>query len=233
MRPFVVEDDGGFAQLRCSRAGRRQRGAVRCDQCAARRRERAARRMRAEAFPRRQQPPHAQPPLHARRAGGRADRSLSGRGILAGSAQGHRRRDERDARAHDDPAHGDVPAMDDRARRAVPAFARRHAARVAHQRVLPRRGQGARQRVLPGGRGARRGGELRHRGDRPRASRRALRIGERRAPRHRVRDRREGDGGRSRRLRGEPRMVERSVGTGRRQSGDGSSPGNRIRSPSP
>ena len=52
---------------------------------------------------RRQFAAHAQPALHARRAAGRAGRRLSGRGVLAGPAQGHRRPDRRAAGAPGDP----------------------------------------------------------------------------------------------------------------------------------
>ena len=48
---------------------------------------------RAARLARRQFAAHPQPPLHARRAAGRARRRLSGRGVLAGPAQGHRRPD--------------------------------------------------------------------------------------------------------------------------------------------
>ncbi len=65
-------------------------------------------------------------------------------------------RDQRAARADDDPARGDVPQLDGRARRALSTVARRHAARLAHERVLPGRRQGADQRLLPRGGGARR-----------------------------------------------------------------------------
>ena len=63
----------------------------------------ARRRIGADPFPRRQQPPHAQHAHHARRSARCAHRRLSRRGVLAGSAQGHRRAHRREARAHGDP----------------------------------------------------------------------------------------------------------------------------------
>ena len=68
---------------------------------------------------RRQFAAHAQPALHARRAAGRAARRLSRRGVLAGPAEGHRRRDRRGARA----------ARDPRIRRRCRPWMRRHGVR--------------------------------------------------------------------------------------------------------
>ena len=61
---------------------------------------------------RRQLAAHAQPALHARRAAGRAGRCLSGRGVLAGPAEGHRRRHQRAARPTGDPRLLELPRLD-------------------------------------------------------------------------------------------------------------------------
>ena len=110
-------------------------------------------------------------------------------------------------------------AVDEAARRALPGAARRHAAPLAHQRVLPRRRQGAGERVLPRGRGARRRDPLRDRG------RRRSTIADGRfesatvhARRRAAREvAREGGGRRRRRLRVQPRVAARGLGPARRQ----------------
>ena len=103
----------------------------------------------AARMARRQLAAHAQPALHARRAAGRARRRVPRRRVLAGPAEGHRRRDQRGAGAARHPGVVDVPAVDGPSRRSLPAVALRRAAHRAHQRVLHGRRQGARQRVLP------------------------------------------------------------------------------------
>ena len=101
----------------------------------------------------------------------RAHRRLSRGRVLAGPPQGHRRPHRRAPRAHDDPRRPQqhVPWMKRHGVRFQPPLGGTlHA--VAHQRVLPRRRQGAAERLLPRGRGARRRRRLRHRGRRPRRS---------------------------------------------------------------
>ena len=61
----------------------------------------------------------------------------------------HRRQHRRASGAPDDPRVAERARLDAAARRALPAVADRHAAPVAHQRVLPRRRQGAGERLLP------------------------------------------------------------------------------------
>ena len=140
------------ANLRCARAGRGQRRVVRGATPRAARARASRRRMRAARVPGRQQPPYAQHAHHAHRSPGGPHRRLSRGGILAGPGQGDGRAHRREARAHDHPRHRGPPAVDAAPWRALPGPARRHAAARAHQRVLPRRRQGAPQRVLPRGR---------------------------------------------------------------------------------
>ena len=92
------------ANLRCGRARRRQRRA--CARRCARARGRGVlvARGRAARVPRRQQPPHAQPALHAHGADGGADRRLYGRRVLA-DLRGHGRADRREAGAPGRPRH--------------------------------------------------------------------------------------------------------------------------------
>lgn len=160
---------------------------------------------------RRQLATHAQSALHARCAARRARRCLSGRGILAGPAEGDRRHHERTSGAADDPRVVVVPAVDAEARRALPAAAVRCASRRTHERVLHGRRQGARQRVLPQRRSARRRHPVRHAGRCDRARRQPFRRGAQRQPAFRgacLRPRRG-------RLRIEPRMAARRVGAER------------------
>ena len=104
------------------------------------------------------------------------------------------------------------------ARRTFPAGARRHAASVAHQRIFPRRRQGADERVLPGGRCARcarccttpKSSLSRSSGGRFAAAIVKRGDGDRSAFGARA-------GGRRRRLRVESRVAARGVGAGRRQ----------------
>ena len=85
--------------LRRRRRRRRQRRTVR--RTGRRRARRAGRRARkrASSLPRRQQPPHAQPALHARRADRRADRCVLRGRIRRRPRAGDRRADQRDAGA--------------------------------------------------------------------------------------------------------------------------------------
>ena len=94
----VLVIGGGNAAL-CAALMAREAGAVG-----------AAARSRAARMARRQFAAHAQPALHARRAAGRAGRRLSGRGVLAGPAQGHGRPHRRKARAARDPRVVDAAA---------------------------------------------------------------------------------------------------------------------------
>jgi DNA-binding transcriptional LysR family regulator len=73
-------------------------------------RQRAAAGSFAAGMARRQFAAHAQPALHARRAAGRAARGLSRRRVLAGPAEGHRRRHRRKAGPAGDPRFVDLPA---------------------------------------------------------------------------------------------------------------------------
>ncbi len=98
---------------------------------------------------RRQLAAHAQPALHARRAAGRAHGRLSGRGILAGPEESHRRPHQRNPGAARDPRFRDLPRLDAPPRRALPALALGHPATVAHQRLLHGRRQGLGQCLLP------------------------------------------------------------------------------------
>ncbi len=107
----------------------------------------------ARSLSRRQQPPHAQHALHARRARRRAHRGVSARtstGRIC-SRSPAARTDERLARLtiRESATLGDGC----RPTACASSAAARHAASRAHQRVLPRRRQGADERVL------RRGGE--------------------------------------------------------------------------
>ena len=155
--------------------------------------------------------PHAQPALHARRAAGRAGRRLPRRRVLAGPAEGDRRPDQRAPGAPGDPPFRHLPRLDARARRALPAAAVGRAARGAHQRLLHGRRQGAGQCLLPQRREAGRADPLRGAGrphrDRERPLRRRIREG--RA--HRSQDLRAG----RRRLRVQPRLAARSLGSQR------------------
>ena len=127
--------------------------------------------------------------------------------------QGHRRADRRAARAPDDPRIRHLAPWMVAARRPLAAVARRHAASLAHQRVLPRRRQGAGQRLLPHRRSARRRGRLRLRGRATSTSATAGSVRQRSCAsgaQHEIR--REGHGRRLRRLRGEPRLAEATPG---------------------
>ena len=73
---------------------------------------------------------------------------LSRRGVLGGPAEGdRRRRPTSSSRGYTIRDVRDLRAWMVEQRRALPALARRHAAPVAHQRVLPRRRQGAAERA--------------------------------------------------------------------------------------
>ena len=154
--------------LRRRRARRRQCGPVRRAHGAGSGRERDRPGIGAAAFPRRQQPAHAQPPVGARRAHRRADRRLPGGRVPGRSASRHRQRHRRGAGAAGGQPIGGVPRLDAAPRRPVPVVAARHAAPRSHQRVLSRRRQGADEQLLRRRRapGHRRG--LRRRGRRPR-----------------------------------------------------------------
>ena len=201
--PSRSHEQGG-----CAGDRRRQRRAVRGADGARGRRQRAAARGGAARMARRQFAAHAQSALHARRAAGRAGRRLSGGGVLAGPAEGHRRRHQRGAGAAGDPRIVALPRLDAPARRAFPAVAVGRAAHGAHQRLLHGRRQGAGQRLLPQRRGARRADPLRRAGRCARTGRRPLR---RRAHRQRAHRGARLRGG-QRRLRVEPRMVARGLG---------------------
>jgi DNA-binding transcriptional LysR family regulator len=103
------------------------------------------------------------------------------RRVLAGPAEGHRRQHRRAAGPAGDPRLVDLPRLDAQARRALPAAAGRHAAPVAHQRLLHGRRQGAGQRVLPQRRKPGRADPLRHAGRPARAADGPLRGGAREA----------------------------------------------------
>ena len=145
------------------------------------------------------------------------DRGLSGRGVLAGPAQGHRRRHRRGAGAPGDPRIV-APAGDWMRRHGVhfQPLAVGRAARGAHQRLLHGRRQGAGQRLLPQRRGAGRADPLRRAG-RPRSSCATAASSPRASARERIEAR--ACVRRQRRLRIEPRVAARSLGPERRRVG--------------
>ena len=148
----VLVAGGGNAAL-CAAITARQAGATR-----------AAGGVRPQGVPRRQQPPHPQPARHARPAERRADRRLQGGRILGRPAARHRRQHRRSARPHDHPRFLRPVRLDEAGRRPLPAVADRDAEPRPHQRLLPRRRQGAGERLLSHRRTPGRRHPLRHRG---------------------------------------------------------------------
>ena len=193
---------------------RRQRCALRRDRGQRGRGPRARPRVRAARFPRREQPAHAQPPLRARARGRPHDRPVRRGGVLGRSLARHQGQDGRSPRTPCHPPVRRSGRVDDEPRRAVPAAARRHAPSRPHERVLPRRRQGAGQRLLSRGREHGRRGPLRrgsHGGD---DSRWPVRRGDRRAARRDAGDSRQGLRRGIGRIRGKHPLAERKLGRG-------------------
>ena len=147
-----------------------------------------------------------------------ADRVVPGRRVLRRSAARHRQPDRRGAGAAGHRAVGGLPRVDAAVRRPLSVVAARHAAPGTHQRVLPRRRQGADEQLLRRRRAPRHRRRVRRGGRRTSTCATASSTARRCVSDGRTADgARQGRGDRRRRVRGEPRVAARDLGRRGRQ----------------